>query len=106
MPFFDEIPAGFVNTVFWATFTFGRVSSVFMSAAKIGPRVMLWTSLLATCFFSLFVVAFPRSAWSLWVAAAGIGLAMAPTFPTVFNFASTYMPVACGLACVDQWLAD
>jgi fucose permease len=37
-----EISAGLVNTLFWSCFAFGRVGSVFLSAARVGPRTMLW----------------------------------------------------------------
>lgn len=97
---FSELSAGLVNTLFWFSFLVGRILGIFLAAARVSPRLMMWGSLLSACAFSVLMVFFPHVEWMVWMACAGVGISMAPTYPTVFGFASLYINVSGAIASI------
>lgn len=82
----NETSAAYATSLFWGSFTLGRLISIPI-AIKMPPRKVLLMDLLG-CFVSVLVLLFlPHSIPALWVAIAGTGLFAASIFPTMISFA-------------------
>jgi FHS family Na+ dependent glucose MFS transporter 1 len=90
---FEPLSAGFLNTAFWSAFALLRIASIFMSAFKFSSKWMVVGSVLGTCLFSILPLISDVPA-VLWVACIGIGLSMAPTFPSIYNYAGSLFEVS------------
>lgn len=78
--------AAYLNSIFWATFTIGRLIGIPV-AARFRPRTILLTDLLGCVVSVAIVLIWPTSAWVLWIGVAGAGLAMASVFAVTLSWA-------------------
>lgn len=78
--------AAYLNSIFWATFTVGRLIGIPI-AARFRPRTILLTDLLGCIASVIIVVLWPTSALVLWIGVAGAGLAMASIFAVTLSWA-------------------
>lgn len=86
----DEISAAYATSLFWGTFTLGRVLSIPI-AIRLRPRHVLTIDLLG-CFASIMILLlWPGSAAALRISLAGAGFFAAPLFPTIITFAENRM---------------
>lgn len=87
-----EPVAAYVTSVFWGSFTLGRLLGVPL-AARISPGATLFASITGAL-LSLGLLAL-QPAWlpGLWVGTVGVGLSMASVFPTMFSLAERRMVV-------------
>jgi FHS family Na+ dependent glucose MFS transporter 1 len=85
----DAIGAAVLNSLFWGTFTLGRLISIAL-AIHFRPRSLLWANL--TLLFSALIsmLLFPAASW--W-SVAGIGLAYASMFPQAIAWAERRLKV-------------
>lgn len=81
----DKAGAAYLTSVFWATFTMGRLISIPI-ALRFKPIVILFTGLLGTILSFSSILVFAEHLNVLILATAGVGLFMAPAFPTTFSF--------------------
>jgi len=82
----NERTAGYLNWGFWASFTVGRLATIWMSVRfKAAPLIVV--SLSISLLFSLGLLVFAPDPFVLWLGAIGLGLAIAPVFPNVFGLA-------------------
>jgi len=75
-----------INSAFWAAFTLGRLATIGLSLRVKALSVVL----VCLCLAMLFAVAlliFPASPALVWTCAIGLGLAVAPVFPSTFGYA-------------------
>jgi FHS family Na+ dependent glucose MFS transporter 1 len=78
--------ASYLNSAFWASFTFGRLGGILL-ALRIKPRLIIIPSLICWMLVTLILLIAPPSQAILWFGAVGSGLAMAPIFPMTFALA-------------------
>jgi FHS family Na+ dependent glucose MFS transporter 1 len=82
----DETTAAYLTSLFWGTFTLGRLLSVAL-AARLRSYWIIVADLIG-CLLGLGVLLFfPASAAALWVGAAILGLSMASLFPSMISLA-------------------
>lgn len=81
-----ETAAALLTSVFWGSFTVGRLLSIPI-AARVRPHRVLFVDFMA-CLVSLIVIMlFPNSPVALWLGSFGVGLSMASMFPTMLTLA-------------------
>lgn len=75
-----------INSAFWAAFTFGRLATIWLSLRFAAlPLVRFYICL--TGLFAAALLIFPISPALLWTCAIGLGLSVAPVFPSTFGYA-------------------
>ena len=85
-----EVTAAYATSLFWGTFTLGRLLSIPI-AIKLRPRQVLALDLLG-CFASILILLiWPASVSALWISIAGTGFFAASIFPTMITFAENRM---------------
>ena len=89
-PLSEEL-GGVLNTMFWTAFAIGRILTIPLSV-KIPAKPTVVASVFGSCVFSA-IPFFVRNDVVLWICCIGLGLAMAPTFPAVYNLTGNYMEV-------------
>jgi FHS family Na+ dependent glucose MFS transporter 1 len=82
----DAARAAYLTSVFWLTFTVGRLISI-PAAVRFKPEHIIPVALAGVAAFLGLLIAFPASSTVLWIAAAGAGFCMAPVWPTGFTMA-------------------
>jgi MFS transporter, FHS family, Na+ dependent glucose transporter 1 len=82
--------AAYLTSVYWGAFMVGRLLSIPI-AARVRPRVILWTDLIGCMASVALIAALPQSQWALWVGAFGFGLFVASIFPTVITWSERRM---------------
>lgn len=89
----NEVSAAYAISLFWGSFTLGRVLSVPI-AIKLRPRQVLTIDLLG-CFAGILVMLlWPGSAAVLRISLAVTGFFAAPLFPTIITFTKNRMPLS------------
>ena len=85
-----EVSAAYATSLFWGTFTLGRLVSIPV-ALKLRSRQVLAIDLIG-CFVSILILLiWPASVTALWVSIAGTGFFAASIFPTMITFAENRM---------------
>jgi FHS family Na+ dependent glucose MFS transporter 1 len=82
----DAARAAYLTSVFWLTFTVGRLISI-PAATRFRPAQVIPAALAGCTAFLGLLIVFPGSPQVLWIAAAGAGFCMAPVWPTGFTLA-------------------
>lgn len=82
--------AAYLNSGFWAAFTVGRLATIWMSVRVNAPSLIV-ASLSISLLIAIGLLAFTPAPPVLWFGAIGLGLAVAPIFPTVFGLAERMM---------------
>ena len=82
----QAVQAAYLTSAFWLAFTVGRLLSVPL-ATRFAPRQVITVALLGCVFFMGLLFAFADSVAILWLAALGVGLSMAPVYPSGFTLA-------------------
>jgi len=86
----------FLNTVFWGTFTIGRLLAIFVSM-KFTPKNMMFMNLFLTTISGTILVFYSSYAINyqqiLWVVVAVYGLGIASVFPTGISWAAEHINV-------------
>ena len=88
----NEAEAAYLTSVFWGTFTAGRLLSIPL-VRQFSPRATLiaaWGGCLASV-GAMVLVGDARLV--LWLGTVGVGLSMAPIFPTMISFGERRMPI-------------
>ncbi len=82
----NEVTAALATSLFWGTFTLGRLLSIPI-AIKLRPRQVLAMDLFGAFACVLILLIWPASVTALWISIAGTGLFAASIFPTMITFA-------------------
>ena len=88
----NEAQAAYLTSLFWGTFTAGRLLSIPL-VRQFSPRATLiaaWGGCLASA-GAMVLLGDVRLA--LWLGTIGVGLSMAPIFPTMISFGERRMPI-------------
>jgi FHS family Na+ dependent glucose MFS transporter 1 len=78
--------AGYLTSVFWGTFTLGRLIGI-PAAAVFRPRAILLVDLIGCIASMAVILIWQDQALAVWAGAAGFGLFMATIFATMFLWA-------------------
>jgi FHS family Na+ dependent glucose MFS transporter 1 len=82
----DPATAAYLTSLFWLTFTLGRLISI-AAAIRFSPAQILVAALAGCAVFLGLLTSFSSSTAMLWVAAAGVGFSMAPIWPSGYTLA-------------------
>jgi FHS family Na+ dependent glucose MFS transporter 1 len=78
--------AAYLTSLFWLTFTIGRLIAI-PAAVRVSPARTIPVALAGCAAFLGLLILFPYSPSTMWIAAAGTGLCMAPVWPSGFTLA-------------------
>ncbi|KAN0015215.1 hypothetical protein ACTFIU_001541 [Dictyostelium citrinum] len=81
---FEDKTGALLNSMFWGSFTVGRLAGVFISLVM-SPQKMVIMDTLGCFFFTILMILFPNSSAILWISTAGLGISLASIFPTAFS---------------------
>ncbi|MGQ0600175.1 MAG: MFS transporter [Anaerolineales bacterium] len=82
----DAASAAYLTSAFWGALTAGRLLAIPL-AARFRPRTLIAANVIG-CLLSVgLALLWQGSAMALWIAALGLGLSMASTFPTMLTLA-------------------
>ncbi|MDY6874206.1 MAG: MFS transporter [Chloroflexota bacterium] len=88
----DETAASYMNSLFWAALTLGRLIAVVL-ARKVRPYILLIGNFsLALLIFGLILI-WPTQPVMIWLGAAGLGLACSSVFPTILALSETRLKI-------------
>jgi len=88
----SETTAAYLTSVFWGTFTLGRLLAIPV-AFRLRPSAIMLGGLVG-CLISLSIIfLWPNSSAALWLGTIGMGLSMAPIFPTAISFVERRMSI-------------
>lgn len=85
--------AAYLTSVFWLSFTIGRLLSI-PAGARIPARRMIPIAVSGGLLMLAMLIALPSSHTVLWLATAGTGFFMAPVWPTGFTLAGQSIPLS------------
>jgi fucose permease len=81
-----------LNSAFWGAFTLGRLLAI-PAAIRLRPSTILLGGLVG-CLVSLTaILGWPTSSVAMWLGTIGMGLSIAPMFPTSINLAERRMAI-------------
>ena len=86
----DKIHAAYLTSAFWGALTVGRLLSIPL-AARFKPFIILFSNLVGCLICVGVIILVPNSLRAVWVGTLGLGLCMAPIFPTMFSFSERRM---------------
>jgi FHS family Na+ dependent glucose MFS transporter 1 len=88
----SETTAAYLTSVFWGTFTLGRLLAIPI-AFRLRPSTIMLGGLVG-CLVSLgIILLWPDSSAAIWLGTVGMGLSMAPIFPTAISFVERRMAI-------------
>jgi MFS transporter, FHS family, Na+ dependent glucose transporter 1 len=82
----DAVRAAYLTSIFWLTFTVGRLIAIPV-AARVPPARTIPVALLGCAAFLGLLIIFPHAPAVVWITAAGAGFCMAPVWPSGFTLA-------------------
>ncbi len=88
----SPVGASYLTSVFWAALTLGRLLTIPL-ATRVRPHHLLAADITGLLLFIGLLGTAAHLPGVLWIAAAGMGLAVANAFPTLMNLAGHHMPI-------------
>ena len=85
-PGFTKVEATDLNSLFWGTYTFGRLFSILLVLLRVPPLVMIAANVAGSFFSLLPMVVLPRSPQAVWIGTAALGASMTAVFPTALTW--------------------
>lgn len=95
----DAAAAAYLTSLFWGAFTIGRLVSIPV-AIRLAPAQILVVCFGGCAVFLGLVIAFPASQAVLWLSVAGLGLSMAPVWPSGYTLAVQSIRLTAGVSAV------
>jgi FHS family Na+ dependent glucose MFS transporter 1 len=87
-----EAAAAYLTAAFWGALTLGRLLAIPLTA-RLRPRSILCSSLAGCLASVVLVLLWPKVPAVTWLGALGLGLAMAPVFPTTLSLAERHLTI-------------
>ena len=87
-----EITAAYLVSVFWGSFTFGRLLGVWVST-RLRSRTILFMDIIGCAISTILIMLWKDSSAALWIGTFGLGLSMASIFPTLIMLAGERMQI-------------
>jgi len=88
----SEATAAYLTAAFWGALTLGRLLAIPL-AARLRPRSILFSSLAGCLTSVVLILLWPKVPAMTWLGALGLGLAMAPVFPTTLSLAERHLTI-------------
>ncbi len=88
----NETAASYMNSLFWAALTLGRLIAVLL-ARRIKPNVILIGNFSLAILFLGMILIWPTEPTMVWVGSAGLGLALSSVFPTLLALSETRLKI-------------
>ena len=88
----SETTAAILNSVFWGSFTLGRLLGIPI-ATRFKPAIVLFADLIGGVASMAAILIWPHSYPVLWLGSIGIGLSIASLYPTTIAFAGSRMAI-------------
>ncbi len=86
------ITAAVLNSVFWGSFTLGRLIGVWISS-RAQAQTILFIDLLGCAISTIIIMIWKDSNTALWIGTIGLGVSMASIFPTIIILAGERMEI-------------
>lgn len=86
------ITAAYLTSVFWGSFTLGRLLGVWVSTRMRSQSIILM-DLIGCAVSTLIIMLWKDSASALWIGTFGLGISMASVFPTLMILAGERMQI-------------
>jgi MFS transporter, FHS family, Na+ dependent glucose transporter 1 len=87
-----EITAAYLTSVFWGSFTFGRLLGIWVST-RLRSLTILFIDLIGCAVSALMIMLWKDSNLALWIGTFGLGISMASMFPTFIMLAGERMQI-------------
>ena len=87
-----EITAAYLVSIFWGSFTFGRLLGVWVST-RLRSRTILFMDIIGCAISTILIMLWKDSSAALWIGTFGLGLSMASIFPTLIMLAGERMQI-------------
>jgi len=88
----NEAAASYMNSLFWGALTLGRLLTIPL-ARKLAPsRILIGNFVLSVVFLGMILI-WPINATVIWIASAGLGLALSSVFPTLLVLGESRMKI-------------
>ncbi len=84
--------AAYLSFAFWGAFTLGRLLSIPV-ALRLRPSVILFGGLVGCLLSLVIILLWPDSPTVLWLGTVGVGLSVAPLFPTTISLIERRMAI-------------
>ena len=89
----DKQDGADLTTVFFFTYTFFRVTTIFY-IEKLGNERNLWLNFMVIAIANVFIVPFgDRINWCLWVGVALLGIGTSSVYASIFGFLEGFFPI-------------
>lgn len=88
----NEAGASYMNSLFWGALTLGRLLTIPL-ARKLAPSRILIANFVLSIVFLGMILIWPINATVIWIASAGLGLALSSVFPTLLVLGESRMKI-------------
>jgi FHS family Na+ dependent glucose MFS transporter 1 len=86
------ITAAYLTSVFWGSFTFGRLLGIWVST-RLRSQTILFIDLIGCAVSTVIIMLWKDSNLALWIGTLGLGISMASIFPTFIMLAGERMQI-------------
>ena len=87
-----EVTAAYLTSVFWGSFTFGRLLGVWVST-RMKSHLIIVMDLIGCAVSTVIIMLWKESSLALWLGTFGLGLSMASVFPSIMMLAGERMQI-------------
>ncbi|HSJ88407.1 MAG TPA: MFS transporter [Anaerolineales bacterium] len=87
-----EVTAAYLTSVFWGSFTFGRLLGVWVST-RMKSHLIIVMDLIGCAVSTVIIMLWKESSLALWLGTFGLGLSMASIFPSIMMLAGERMQI-------------
>ncbi len=88
-----EVTAAYLTSVFWGSFTFGRLLGVWIST-RMKAHLIIVMDLVGCVISTVIIMLWKESSLALWLGTFGLGLSMASIFPSIMMLAGERMQIS------------
>ncbi len=87
-----SITAAYLTSVFWGSFTLGRLLGIWVST-RLRSQTILFIDIIGCAISTILIMLWKESSLALWVGTFGLGISMASIFPTLIMLAGERMQI-------------
>ena len=88
----DEITAAYLTSLFWGSFTFGRLIGIWVST-RLRSKTILFIDIVGCAVSTILILIWKDSSIALRIGTFGLGISMASIFPTLIMLAGERMQI-------------
>ena len=87
-----EVTAAYLTSIFWGSFTLGRLLGIWVST-RMHAQMTILIDLVGCALSTIIIMVWKESGVALWIGTFGLGLAMASIFPNIMMLAGERMQI-------------